>query len=26
MRWGRALVIMTELAGRLDTAFVDEQR
>lgn len=26
LRWSRAMVIMTELAGRLDTAFVDEQR
>jgi len=26
LRWSRALVIMTELAGRLDTVFVDEQR
>jgi putative sterol carrier protein len=26
LRWSRAIVIMTELAGRLDTAFVDEQR
>jgi len=25
MRWGRATLIMTELAGRLDTAFADEQ-
>lgn len=26
LRWSRAMVIMTELAGRLDTAFADEQR
>lgn len=26
LRWGRATLIMTELAGRLDTVFVDEQR
>jgi putative sterol carrier protein len=26
LRWSRAMVIMTELAGRLDTVFVDEQR
>jgi putative sterol carrier protein len=26
LRWSRALVIMTELAGRIDTVFVDEQR
>ena len=26
MRWSRAVLIMTELAGRLDTAFADEQR
>jgi len=26
LRWSRALVIMTELAGRLDTAFADEER
>ena len=26
LRWSRALLIMTQLAGRLDTAFADEQR
>jgi putative sterol carrier protein len=26
LRWAHALVIMTKLAGRLDTTFVDEQR
>jgi len=26
LRWSRALLIMTELAGRMDTAFIDEQR
>ena len=26
LRWSRAMMIMTELAGRLDTVFVDEQR
>lgn len=26
LRWAHALVIMTRLAGRLDTTFVDEQR
>jgi putative sterol carrier protein len=26
MRWSRATLIMTELAGRLDTAFADEQQ
>jgi putative sterol carrier protein len=26
LRWSHALVIMTTLAGRLDTVFVDEQR
>ncbi|HYB45766.1 MAG TPA: hypothetical protein VED20_00195, partial [Streptosporangiaceae bacterium] len=26
LRWSRATLIMTELAGRLDTAFVDEQQ
>ena len=25
MRWSRATLIMTELAGQLDTAFIDEQ-
>jgi putative sterol carrier protein len=25
MRWGRATLIMTELAGQLDTTFIDEQ-
>ena len=25
LRWAHAMVIMTELAGRLDTTFVDEQ-
>jgi putative sterol carrier protein len=25
MRWSRATLIMTELAGRLDTVFIDEQ-
>jgi putative sterol carrier protein len=25
-RWSRATLIMTQLAGRIDTAFVDEQR
>jgi putative sterol carrier protein len=26
LRWSRAMLIMTELAGRLDTVFVDEQQ
>ena len=26
LRWSRAMLIMTQLAGRMDTAFVDEQR
>jgi len=25
LRWAHAMVIMTELAGRLDTTFADEQ-
>jgi putative sterol carrier protein len=26
LRWSRAVLIMTQLAGRMDTVFVDEQR
>jgi putative sterol carrier protein len=26
LRWSHAMLIMTKLAGRMDTAFVDEQR
>ena len=26
LRWSHAMVIMTQLAGRLDTVFIDEQR